>query len=137
MYISGMLNIIIKQPNVCSEFSSTKKQQQYNSYLMSNGTKVYQVSHNDTNHNLTIGQQCDHAKFGQLYPNSIASCIFAKYEENIHLLRMQVFHLFGWLWGWQFLVAFSECCLAGAFASYYWAFNKPKVILCLLLNLKP
>ena len=96
---------------------------------MSNGTKRYQVSHNDTSHNLTVGDVCNHETFDKDYPNSLASCIFAKYEENIHLLRMQVYHLFGWLWGWQFLVAFSECCLAGAFASYYWAFNKPKVLL--------
>ena len=101
---------------------------------MSNGTKRYQVSHNDTSHNLTVGQKCDHKTFDTNYPNSLASCIFAKYDENVHLLRMQIYHLFGWLWGWQFLVAFSECCLAGAFASYYWAFNKPKVLFFVLIS---
>ncbi|XP_066928594.1 choline transporter-like protein 4 isoform X2 [Clytia hemisphaerica] len=98
------------------------------SFLMSNGTKQYQVSHNDTLYNLTVGDACNHETFESKYPNSKASCLFAKYKENVHLLRMQVYHLFGWLWGWQFLVAFSECCLAGAFASYYWAFKKPKDI---------
>lgn len=97
-------------------------------YLMSNGTKQYQVSHNDTTYNITVGDECDEDLFSSRYPNSTASCLFAKYKENKNLLRMQVFHLFGWLWGSQFIIAFAECSLAGAFASYYWARNKPKDI---------
>ena len=41
---------------------------------------------------------------------------------------MQVYHIFGWLWGANFIIAFAECSLAGAFASYYFAFKKPKDI---------
>eukprot|EP00731_Ephydatia_muelleri_P024034 Em0016g305a len=35
-------------------------------------------------------------------------------------------HLFGLFWIGNFIVALGECTLAGAFASYYWAFKKPK-----------
>ena len=94
---------------------------------MSNGTKQYQVSANDSVYNLTIGKVCSLNTFSSLYPNSTATCLFAKYVENVNLLRFQVFHLFGWLWGSQFIIAFTECSLAGAFASFYWAKRKPQV----------
>ncbi|EDO36512.1 predicted protein [Nematostella vectensis] len=37
---------------------------------------------------------------------------------------MQVYHLFGWFWIMNFIIALGQCVLAGAFASYYWAFDK-------------
>lgn len=95
---------------------------------MSNGKKQYQVSHNDTIYNLTVGDVCNPDTFKLNHPTTKADCLFAKYVENVNLLRMQVYHLFGWLWGANFIIAFAECSLAGAFASYYWAFNKPKVM---------
>ena len=94
---------------------------------MSNGTKQYQVSHTDTGYNLTVGDACNYETFSDKYSNANATCLFARYKENPNLLRMQIFHLFGWLWGSQFLVAFAECSLAGAFASYYWTRDKSKV----------
>lgn len=99
-------------------------------FLMSNGTKQYQVSQNDTNINLTVGDMCDQLTFKSDYPaaDPLTQCLFAKYKENDWLLYFQIFHLFGWLWGSQFIVAFAECSLAGAFASYYWARRKPKDI---------
>jgi len=39
---------------------------------------------------------------------------------------LQLFQLFMWLWVMNFLIGFSQLTLAGAFASYYWAFNKRK-----------
>ena len=96
---------------------------------MSNGTEQYQVSQNDTsnNYNLTAGDICNHKTFNETYSGTTSLCMFTKYVQNVYLLRMQVFHLVGWLWGANFIIAFTECSLAGAFASYYWAFNKPKV----------
>ena len=96
-------------------------------FLMSNGTKMYQVSQNDTQYNLTMGDECNPDTFASTYNKTEASCLFGKYEENPLLLYFQIFHLFGWLWGSQFLVAFAECSLAGAFASYYWTRDKSKV----------
>ena len=43
------------------------------------------------------------------------------------LFRMQIYHVVGWLWTLNWILAFGQCVLAGAFASYYWAFNKPHV----------
>ena len=44
-----------------------------------------------------------------------------------HLFRMQVYHLFGWFWLMNFIIALGQCALAGAFASYYWAWDKKTV----------
>ena len=41
---------------------------------------------------------------------------------------MQVFMLFMFFWVMNFIVALGQMVLAGAFASYYWAFDKPKDI---------
>ena len=81
----------------------------------------------DPAYNITNGTICDPSKFKAQYPGSNSSCMFSKYKENNHLLRLQIVHLFGWLWGANFLIALGECTLAGAFASYYWAWQKPKV----------
>ena len=43
------------------------------------------------------------------------------------LLGLHIYHLFGLLWVSNFVLALGECALAGGFASWYWAFNKPKV----------
>ena len=39
---------------------------------------------------------------------------------------LQVFQLFMWLWVMNFIIGLGQVTLAGAFASYYWAFNKKK-----------
>ena len=44
-----------------------------------------------------------------------------------HLLRMQIFHLFGWFWIMNFIIALGQCVLAGAFASWYFTYQKPDV----------
>ena len=44
-----------------------------------------------------------------------------------HLFRMQIFHFFGWLWIMNFIIALGQCVLAGAFASWYFAYHKPDV----------
>ena len=38
---------------------------------------------------------------------------------------LQFFQLFMLFWVMNFIVALGQVTLAGAFASYYWAFNKP------------
>ncbi|XP_015760153.1 PREDICTED: choline transporter-like protein 4 [Acropora digitifera] len=37
---------------------------------------------------------------------------------------MQIYHLFGWFWLLNFIMALGMCVLAGSFASYYWAWDK-------------
>lgn len=96
-------------------------------YLVTNGVPKYKVIDVPTGdkYNLTEQADCDPKMFETKYPNTSASCVLAGYEENVHLLRMQVFHLFGWLWIMNFIIALGQCVLAGAFASWYFAFHKP------------
>lgn len=70
--------------------------------------------------------------FSASYPNAScpnASCIFFKYDDEGLLLRnlfnLQIYNAVAFLWCVNFVIALGQCTLAGAFASYYWAFNKP------------
>jgi len=49
------------------------------------------------------------------------TCNFQKYVTNDNILRVQIFHVFGWFWVMNFITALGQCVLAGAFASWYWA----------------
>ncbi|XP_077339612.1 choline transporter-like protein 4 [Lithobates pipiens] len=59
-------------------------------------------------------------------------CIFYKYETEglvlTNIFNLQIYNVFGFLWCINFVIALGQCVLAGAFASYYWAFHKPKDI---------
>ncbi|XP_061169657.1 choline transporter-like protein 2 [Saccostrea echinata] len=55
-------------------------------------------------------------------------CDFVKYGGTEYIVTMQVFMLFMFFWTMNFVVAMGQMVLAGAFASYYWAFEKPKDI---------
>lgn len=52
-------------------------------------------------------------------------CEFVKYGGDQYIIAMQVFMVFMFLWIMNFIIALSQMTLAGAFASYYWAWNKP------------
>ena len=58
-----------------------------------------------------------------------AECQFAFYggEMFLHkyLIVFQFYNLFLFFWCVHFVTALGQITLAGAFASYYWAFNKP------------
>ncbi|OXB52518.1 UNVERIFIED_CONTAM: hypothetical protein H355_012821, partial [Colinus virginianus] len=60
---------------------------------------------------------------------SDAQCLFAFYggESRYHrsLTALQIFNLFMLFWLANFAIALGQVTLAGAFASYYWAFRKP------------
>ncbi|XP_050389089.1 choline transporter-like protein 2 [Patella vulgata] len=55
-------------------------------------------------------------------------CHFVKYGGDEYSIYMQAYMLFMFFWLMNFVVALGEMVLAGAFASYYWAFDKPKDI---------
>ena len=55
-------------------------------------------------------------------------CNFLKYGGDEYTIYLQVYMLFMLFWTANFIVALGQMTLAGAFASYYWAFNKPKDI---------
>ncbi|KAI0213012.1 Choline transporter-like protein 2 [Lamellibrachia satsuma] len=53
-------------------------------------------------------------------------CNFLKYGGDQYTAYLQFFQLFMLFWVMNFIVALGQVTLAGAFASYYWAFNKPE-----------
>ncbi|XP_012942174.1 choline transporter-like protein 2 [Aplysia californica] len=53
-------------------------------------------------------------------------CDFVKYGGDEYIIPMQLFMLFMMLWVINFIVALGQMTLAGAFGSYYWAWEKPK-----------
>ncbi|KAL4219650.1 hypothetical protein ACF0H5_022222 [Mactra antiquata] len=55
-------------------------------------------------------------------------CNFVKYGGDEYTIPLEVFLLFMFFWGLNFIVALGQMTLAGSFASYYWAFEKPKDI---------
>lgn len=55
-------------------------------------------------------------------------CEFVKYGGDEYIIPLEVFLLFMFFWGMNFIIALGQMTLAGSFASYYWAFEKPKDI---------
>uniref|UniRef100_A0A8C6T195 Choline transporter-like protein n=1 Tax=Neogobius melanostomus TaxID=47308 RepID=A0A8C6T195_9GOBI len=102
-------------------------------YLATSGAPIYKVvalnSTNDACKKIT--SSCDPKNFNASnYPGCpSASCIFTKYsaeglfQENAS--NLQIYNMVAFLWCVNFIIALGQCTLAGAFASYYWAFEKP------------
>ncbi|XP_069120221.1 choline transporter-like protein 2 isoform X5 [Argopecten irradians] len=55
-------------------------------------------------------------------------CTFLKNAEENFVIYGQVYSLFMFFWLMNFVVAVGQMTLAGSFASYYWAFEKPRDI---------
>ncbi|CAG5132142.1 unnamed protein product, partial [Candidula unifasciata] len=55
-------------------------------------------------------------------------CGFIKYGKGNYTIYLQIFNLFMFFWLVNFVSALGQLTLSGAFASWYWAFNKPKDI---------
>lgn len=54
-------------------------------------------------------------------------CVFVNLtKDSDTVFYAQAFNLFGFFWGISFAEALCQLTLAGAFASWYWAFRKPK-----------
>ncbi|XP_071979154.1 choline transporter-like protein 4 isoform X2 [Engystomops pustulosus] len=106
-------------------------------YLATSGAPVYVISapNNSTPgcSNITGNTTCDPVGFNSSSTGCQESrCIFYKYKtEGIfqqNLFNLQIYNVFGFLWCINFVIALGQCVLAGTFASYYWAFHKPKDI---------
>ena len=57
--------------------------------------------------------------------NTSARCSFQSYQTEYYVIYLQIFNLFMFFWLINFMIALGQITLAGAFASYYWAFSKP------------
>uniref|UniRef100_A0A673A9V1 Choline transporter-like protein n=1 Tax=Sphaeramia orbicularis TaxID=375764 RepID=A0A673A9V1_9TELE len=86
---------------------------------------------NDACRNISGTEDCDPQNFtSSSYPGCpSASCIFIKYNDEglfqRNLFNLQIYNAVAFLWCVNFVIALGQCTLAGAFASYYWAFTKP------------
>ncbi|XP_063150568.1 choline transporter-like protein 2 isoform X1 [Candoia aspera] len=99
-------------------------------FLSTSNEAVYKVF-NDTECQYA-GTTCNPETFSasnvtKLCPG--ARCLFAFYggETAYHkyLIIFQIFNVFMFFWLANFVIALGQVTLAGAFASYYWAFKKP------------
>jgi len=72
--------------------------------------------------NITENATCDVEAFSQSCSN--AACQFFSYEVEAFIPRLHIFNVFALFWTLFFVDAFGEMVLAGAFASWYWTFNK-------------
>ncbi|CAL8299300.1 unnamed protein product [Lota lota] len=79
-------------------------------------------------------EDCDPLTFSlnATSPCASARCIFLRYNNEGLLQRnifnLQIYNAVAFLWCVNFVIALGQCTLAGAFASYYWAFSKPSDI---------
>ncbi|XP_056438714.1 choline transporter-like protein 4 [Gadus chalcogrammus] len=107
-------------------------------YLATSGAPIYRVvalnvSQGDCErYNGT--QECDPLNFNSSSAPACPSarCIFIRYNDEGLLQRnifnLQIYNAVAFLWCVNFVIALGQCTLAGAFASYYWAFSKPSDI---------
>ncbi|XP_077986585.1 choline transporter-like protein 2 [Glandiceps talaboti] len=95
-------------------------------YLATSGEASYQIADAPSDYALANGTSCDVVTFDG--NNTGAKCIFTEYAGDPNLFRMQIYSLLGLFWIMNFIIALDQIVLAGAFASYYWAFTKPKDI---------
>ncbi|XP_049458988.1 choline transporter-like protein 4 [Epinephelus fuscoguttatus] len=104
-------------------------------YLATSGGPIYKVvalnSTMDGCGTVNGTVDCDPQNFTSSdYPGCpSASCIFIKYNDEgffqRNLFNLQIYNVVAFLWCVNFVIALGQCTLAGAFASYYWAFTKP------------
>ncbi|KAK7906978.1 hypothetical protein WMY93_015590 [Mugilogobius chulae] len=104
-------------------------------YLATSGAPIYKVVAlnvtMDDCKTINGSDTCDPQKFNATdYPQCpSASCIFIKYNDEglfqKNMFNLQIYNVVAFLWCVNFVIALGQCTLAGAFASYYWAFTKP------------
>uniref|UniRef100_A0A671KNI7 Choline transporter-like protein n=1 Tax=Sinocyclocheilus anshuiensis TaxID=1608454 RepID=A0A671KNI7_9TELE len=104
-------------------------------YLATSGAPVYKVvAMNTTQGDCSViraNETCDPEMFNTTqYPTCpSARCVFINYNtEGLfqkNLFNLQIYNVIAFLWCVNFVIALGHCTLAGAFASYYWAFSKP------------
>ncbi|XP_046874606.1 choline transporter-like protein 4 [Hypomesus transpacificus] len=104
-------------------------------YLATSGGPVYKVvalnSSQEGCSSINGTEDCDPLTFNSTTYQfcSSARCIFIKYNtEGLlqrNLFNLQIYNVVAFLWCVNFVLALGQCTLAGAFASYYWAFSKP------------
>ncbi|XP_051852802.1 choline transporter-like protein 5 [Antechinus flavipes] len=100
-------------------------------FLATTGEAIYKVRSTDANCKY-INENCDPETFQSTNISNECPgvhCTFAFYGGKAffyqYVLIFHIFNGFVFLWLANFSIALGQCTLAGAFASYYWAFQKP------------
>ncbi|KAM9323888.1 choline transporter-like protein 4 [Gastrophryne carolinensis] len=106
-------------------------------YLATSGAPIYTITTVNASapgcNNITGTKECDPMNRSTYTSNCTeVRCTFYKYKtEGLvqqNIFNLQIYNIFGFLWCINFVIALGQCVMAGAFASYYWAFHKPKDI---------
>jgi choline transporter-like protein 2/4/5 len=93
-------------------------------WLASSGEENCRRSISQDPLNLPNGEPCDCALLGT---SQGINCHYINItRDNDRVLWLQVYNLFGCFWLSCFVSALSDMTIAGAFASHYFAFRKPK-----------
>uniref|UniRef100_H3BZU4 Choline transporter-like protein n=1 Tax=Tetraodon nigroviridis TaxID=99883 RepID=H3BZU4_TETNG len=102
-------------------FLSTSNEQVYKVFNKSECAYALDTCHPETFNTSNVSAECPGAE-----------CLFAFYggETLYHkyLILFQFYNVFLFFWCANFVTALGQVTLAGAFASYYWAFKKPEDI---------
>ncbi|XP_021362366.1 choline transporter-like protein 2 isoform X2 [Mizuhopecten yessoensis] len=114
---------------VATYLASTGRSQDFS--VNENSTEYWNQTANDWNYLKIVAETS--SLFGESCTgntNSTTSdfCTFLKNVEDNFVLYGQVYSLFMFFWLLNFVIAVGQMTLAGAFASYYWAFEKPRDI---------
>uniref|UniRef100_A0AAY4DCR5 Choline transporter-like protein n=1 Tax=Denticeps clupeoides TaxID=299321 RepID=A0AAY4DCR5_9TELE len=114
----ALLALVIAYWAVTAVFLSTSNEQIYKVFNTTQCNYSMEVCNPKTFQNSSIIEVCPDAE-----------CRFAFYggETSYHkyLILLQFYNLFLFFWCVNFVTALGQVTLAGAFASYYWAFKKP------------
>ncbi|XP_055975855.1 choline transporter-like protein 2 isoform X2 [Sorex fumeus] len=102
-------------------------------FLSTSNEAIYKIFSDNTHDSCSvIGQTCNPETFAssnesRLCPGTYCQFAFYGGESGYHraLLGLQIFNAFMFFWLANFVLALGQVTLAGAFASYYWALNKP------------
>lgn len=93
-------------------------------FLATSLEPLYQIENADGTFGATCSQSDAEA--------NINNCKFAGYGGDkwyqVNQIYLQILNLFLGLWSLNWVIALGEMTLAGGFASFYWAFKKPKDI---------
>ncbi|XP_075834889.1 choline transporter-like protein 4 [Microtus pennsylvanicus] len=106
-------------------------------YLATSGQPQYVYRVPDSNasdcQNVPVNKSCDPmASTGNFSSCPGLTCAFQGYSSTglaqRSLFNLQIYGVLGLFWTVNWVLALGQCVLAGAFASFYWAFHKPKDI---------
>ncbi|XP_022520688.2 choline transporter-like protein 2 isoform X1 [Astyanax mexicanus] len=121
LFTFALLAVVIAYWAITAVFLSTSNEPIYKIFNMGNKECIY------------ANQTCNPENYSRSdmkldCPES--QCLFAFYggESHYHkyLIFLQFYNVFLFFWCANFVIALGQMTLAGAFASYYWAFNKPR-----------